>query len=545
MAMATATATATAIVNRKAARFRSTFERGAAWPKRAVFLSAVAVISPSLHAQYTDVAETAAPAAPQRALEIHPTLSLEQTYTDNVRLRPPGSEQGDWVTQIRPGVHVLGNGARVRFSAIYSANLLYRLNEKTRDIQHLLDAKGNAELVEKFFFVDASANISQQDISLLGPQAVSDVNVTGNRTNVRTLRISPYLRQNFGSLAQAELRYTYGLVDSSAATSFGDSTSDRIDATLASGPAYKLFTWNLAYNKQHIDYDRARDVDTERITASGRRLITPTLGVRATVGYENNNFISAGPEPKGSFWSVGPEWKPTPRTLIAATTGRRFFGSTQTVEARHRTRLSTWSLEYSEDVTTQAQQAIAPTTVSTASLLDSLLVSRIPDPILREQAVQAFIAQTGLPPTALVPLNFFTTAPFFVKRLRATFGIQGVRNTILANLFRESREATDTGVAGAGDFGSSRDIKQTGGNLTWTRHMTANVTSNVSIGYTRNGFPSLGREDEIKYLRLSLRRQFHTRTFGSLTYRRLDSDSSQAGAGYTENAVTATLTMRF
>jgi uncharacterized protein (PEP-CTERM system associated) len=538
-------ATATAIVNRKAARFRSTCERGRAWPKRAIFLSAVAVISPSSYAQFTELAETAAPAAPRRALEIHPTLLLEQTYTDNVRLRPPGSEQSDWVTQIRPGVHVLGNGARVRFSAIYSANLLYRFNEETRDIRHFLDARGNAELVEKLFFVDANANITQQDISLLGPQAVSDVNVTGNRTNIRTLRVSPYLRQNFGSFAQAELRYTYGLVDTSAVTSFADSTSNRIDATMASGPAYKLFTWNLAYSKQHIDYDRARDVDTERITASGRRLITPTLGARATVGYEDNNFISAGPEPKGSFWSVGPEWTPTPRTLIAATTGRRFFGSTQTVEARHRTRLTNWSLNYSEDVTTQAQEAIAPTTMSTAHLLDTLLVPRFPDPILREQAAQAFIAQTGLPSTALVPLNFLTTAPFFVKRLRATFGIQGVRNTILANLFRESREATDIGVPGVGDFATSRDTKQTGGSVTWNRRMTADVTSNVSIGYTRNGFPSLGREDEIKYLRLSLRRQFQTRTFGSLTYHRIDSDSNQAGAGYTENAVTATLTMRF
>jgi uncharacterized protein (PEP-CTERM system associated) len=394
-------------------------------------------------------------------------------------------------------------------------------------------------------FVDTSANISQQNISLLAPQAQDNINSTGNRTNVTSFSVSPYLRRSFGNDAQAELRYTYSTIDSSAVTSFSDSESNRIDMRLWSGPAFKLLTWNLAYSKQSIAYTQGQDVDTEIISADARRLITHTLGLQVSAGYEDNDYVTVGPSPKGSFWSVGPEWRPTPRTLLAAKTGRRYFGPTHSVTFNHRTRLTTWSLDYNEDITTARQELLIPTTVDSTALLDSLFLSRFPDPVVRQQAVQAFISQTGLPPSLTVPLNFFTTTPFLLKRWRTSFGIQGVRNTVLANVFTETRESTIGGEAGAGDFAASRDTKQSGVGLLWSLRMTPQSTSNVSVGYTRSEFPGLNRTDNLKYLRINFTRQFQPRLSGTLSFRRLENDSAQAGAGYTENAVSAALHMRF
>lgn len=533
-----------------------------------VWLSAVlcALLAPSVGAQYDSAAPgspgggtragapTPPPADPkdpgtpgrgQRSWEIVPTLSVEETYTDNVRLRPAGSERGDWVTQVRPGVSVIGNGARARFTATYAAGILYRANEETREIHHFLDAKGDAELVRQLLYIDARASVSQQNISLLGPQADSNVNATGNRTTVRTFLVSPYLRRDFGSDAQGELRLTYSSVDTSAVTSSADSDSNRIDMRLASGPAFKLLTWNVAYSNERVKYASGQDIDTERIAAGARRLITPNLGLTANVGYEDNNYITTGPALDGAFWSVGPEWTPTPRTRLAATAGRRFDQPNYSLDFSHRTRLTTWRVNYSEDVTTQRQQLLIPTNVDTAGYLDTLFLSRIPDPAARQQAVQAFITQTGLPPSLIVPLNFFTSTPFVLKRWQASFGIQGVRNTVLTNLFVETREATAGGQPGAGDFAASPDAKQTGASLVWNLRLTANAASNVSVGYTRNEFPGLSREDDLKFIRLSLTRQFQPKVSGSLTYRRLENDSNQPGAGYTENAVSASLSMRF
>jgi uncharacterized protein (PEP-CTERM system associated) len=183
--------------------------------------------------------------------------------------------------------------------------------------------------------------------------------------------------------------------------------------------------------------------------------------------------------------------------------------------------------------------------VETAGFLDTLFLSAIPDPLLRQTVVQNFITQNGLPENLVVPVNFITTTPFIVKRLRASFGIRGVRNTMLANVFTEDREAVATGLPGAGDFSQTPNTKQVGTSLLWTLRITGQTTSNASVGYTQSDFPSLAREDKLTYLRLGLTKQFQPKLTGTLSYRRLHNESDQPGAGYTENAVSAVLGMRF
>lgn len=489
---------------------------------------------------------TDTPGRGQRSWEIIPTLSLDETYTDNVRLGPPGSERGDWVTRLSPGVSVNGRGARLRFNATYSANTVYRAQEGSNDLFHNLNANGDAELVQQLLFVDTRATVSQANVSVLGPQAESNVNNNANRTTVRTFFLSPYLRHDFGNDAQGEARLTYSTVESGSAGNATNSASNRIDTRLFSGPAYKLFTWNLAYSKEHIDYSTTtQSIDTERVSAYGRRLITPNLGLQATVGYEDNNYgISATPS-KGAFWSVGPEWTPTPRTRLAATTGRHYYGPSHSLDFSHRTRLTTWSISYKEETTTTRGQFLVPSTVDTAGYLDTLFLSRIPDPVARQTAVQNFMNQTGLPASMAVPLNFFSTTAFLMKSWQASFGIQGVRNTVLANVFTIDREAVAANQFGAGDFGLTSSTRQTGTSLLWSSRITEQTTSNSTIGYTLSEIPGLAREDKTTYIRLGLTKQFQPKLTGTLSYRRLHNESNQAASGYTENALSALLNMRF
>lgn len=489
----------------------------------------------------------------QRAWEIYPIFLADETYTDNVRLGPVGLERSDWVTRLAPGVLIYGNGPRLRLTASYSPEILARAQEGTIDIFHHLKANGDAELMQQLLFVDASARVSQQDVSLFGPLTESNVNVTENRTTVGAFSLSPYLRRDFGRNVQGEARLTYSTVNTGKtdasinAAAVSDSSSNRIDLRLISGPAYKRLTWNVAYSKERIDYESGQNIEIDRISAAARRLITPTLGLQANVGYEDNNYVTSGPALDGAFWSVGPEWTPTPRTRLVATAGRRFDKPHYSLDFSHRTRLTTWSVDYKDDITTQRQQILVPTGVDTIDFLNTLFLSRISDPVARQQAVQAFIIQTGLPPTLIFPVNFFTTTPFEQKQWRASFGIHGVRNAVLANVFRMTREATavDQTATGAGDFAFSKNTKQTGTSLIWTLRMTAQTTSNVSVGYTRNEFLDLGRKDDLMFIRLSLTRQLDPRMSGSLNFRRLQNDSNQNGAGYRENAVMAGLNLKY
>src|SRR6185437_9823679 len=123
--------------------------------------------------------------------------------------------------QINPGITINGVGNRFRTNVTYATNsLIYAENSNFNRIRHQLNAAGTAELYKDLFFVDGRASISQQNVSLLGPQAIDNVNITGNRANVSVYSISPYLRHRFQDFATAEARYARNWVNSSANSLF-------------------------------------------------------------------------------------------------------------------------------------------------------------------------------------------------------------------------------------------------------------------------------------------------------------------------------------
>ena len=123
-------------------------------------------------------------------------------------------------------------------------------------------------------------------------------------------------------------------------------------------------------------------------------------------------------------------------------------------------------------------------------------MSQIPDPVARQKAVEEFIARTGLPPSLSDPVNFFSSQLFLEKRWQASAGIMGVRNVLIANVFKLTRDQVvgDLVLPSTGDFVSSNTIIQTGTGLLWNWRMTAQNLWNLRAGYTRNEFPGTGRD---------------------------------------------------
>ena len=479
--------------------------------------------------------------------DVVPTLSIGETYTDNLSLTPDALKQSDWVTQVTPGISIAATGARLKFNASYTPQITYYAQgQQGNQIYQQLTATGNAELAEKRLFVDASANVSQQNVSLQGPLTTSNVNTTGNRATVGTYFVSPYLRRDFGADVQAEARYAYSVVNSNHPSALSNSVGDLVNLRLGSGPAYKLLAWNLDYFRGNVGYDSQPDTSAEVILASARRLITPTVGLLAQVGYENYETAVVGPAIGGRRWSTGFDWAPSPRTHLAATVGERFFGNAYFLDFSHRTRLTTWCAGYVQRVSSARAEFLVPGAGGTAGYLNQSTSSKFFDPVPCENAVQSAIAQTGLPPL-VAPVNFFSSNLFLVKRFQALAAIQGVRNVLTFNVFNESREASAGNVvpSGAGNFAVSNTIIQTGTSLLWTWRMTAQNTWNLGGAYSRNDYPDISRIDNITYVGMGLTRQFQPRLSGSLNYRRQQNDSNQSASSYTENAVLAKLQMRF
>jgi len=481
--------------------------------------------------------------------EIVPSLSLSETYTDNVSLVSDALRESDWVTLVVPGISITRTGPRSRFSIVYAPELVVYADETRKDETFQRgSAVGNVELAEKLFFVEAGAKIDQYDVSLRGPQTISNVSATGNRATTRTSYLTPYLLRDFGAAARAEARYTYSVLRADNQNALPDNEAGRAVLRLTSGPAYRRFTWDTAYTNELIRYEVTQQETTSEVfTAGTRLLVTPSVGLLARAGYESYESQVTASTLKGSNWSAGIEWTPTQRTRLAATAGRRFDDDAHGLEFSHRTRLTTWSASYSEDVTTSRSGFFVPETASTAGTLDQLFTAKYPDAAERQKAVQEFIARTGLPPSLNAPVNFFSDLPYVRKRWLASAALQGARNTLIANAFWETREALPGGTTlpTTGDFAASNAIRLAGTSLAWSWRLTPRTTWNLNASYTRNEFLDIDRVDDLTYVTTGVTRQFQPRVSGSITYRRQKNDSSQSVNSYTENAATAALRMAF
>jgi uncharacterized protein (PEP-CTERM system associated) len=482
--------------------------------------------------------------------DVVPTLRVSETYTDNISLTPDSVKQAEWVTQLVPGISVAASGRRLGLNVSYTPQLTYYARgQHGNEVFQRLYATANAELAERLLFVNAAATVDQYNISLQGPTTTSNVNTTGNRSTASTFFVSPYLLRDFGSAAHAEARYTFSTWNSDNSDTLSKSEANRIYLRLASGPAYQILTWELAYSRDNIHYEDVLqpDTDTEAVTARARYALRPGLGLLARVGYEDYHYRIVGPGAGGSAWGLGFEWTPSNRTSLTALAGKRFYGDTYFLDFRHRTRLTAWSAGYSEDITTARSLFFLPVTNSTSDYLNTLLASRFPDPAARKTAVEDFIARTGLPPDLGAPINFYTTQLFLLKRWQASVALLGVRNTLIGGVFRDRRDALPTTlvVPSAGDFAVSDTVIQTGVSVVWNHQISALTAANVGAAYSRHDFLDTGRLDKQTSGGVGLTHQLKPRVSGSLTYRYRRNGSTVDTATYKENSVTASLQMRF
>src|SRR4051812_2652393 len=87
----------------------------------------------------------ASPFAQTRAWTIVPSIGLRGTYNDNVTLAAT-PEGGEFITDIYPGLSIVGRGRRFSANLNYTADVLFYARDKAQDrIVNNLNAFGNLE----------------------------------------------------------------------------------------------------------------------------------------------------------------------------------------------------------------------------------------------------------------------------------------------------------------------------------------------------------------------------------------------------------------
>jgi uncharacterized protein (PEP-CTERM system associated) len=520
----------------------------------------ITTVKPAWHARLPRLTPLAAAAllllAPPSKAEwrFTPSVGLTQTYTDNVSLQPGPSARSQWVTEATPGFSLVGDSRRLKLAATSQWHYFaYRDGglPNTADRQHQYNLSAQGIVADDLLYVDAAASGGPHSVSAFGPQVTSNLYSLGNRTEIETWRISPYLLHRFGNSATASLRYTRDSVDAGAHNLFGSSIGDTVAFNLASGPAFHTLGWGLSYQRQDLDNRLAGESSSESALGSLRYRLTPRLALTATLGYDRYDYQALGGRTEGRSWSGGFAWNPSRRTSLEASLGRHYYGNTGSLAATHRSRHSVWSINYGDQVITSRSQLLLPAAIDTADLLDRLFSVTIPDPLARQQAVAAYMLATGLPPSLADNVNYLSNRYMRQKLLRASSAFNWSRSTAVLSLFASERNALSSHESDSELLGSrlatlNDNVRQKGASATYSYRFNSRSMALASASATHTRSLTTGIEDRQRVVRVGLTRQYGAKVRGAFEVRRQSGGTDAAsGRDYRENAISASLSIQY
>lgn len=472
-----------------------------------------------------------------------PSISVTETLTDNVALAPSDSKQSDLITQITPGIRIEGKSARAQLSLDYRMNqILYANQSSGNNRQNYLSASGTLEAIDKWLFVEASANISQQTISAFGSQPTLNGNINSNRAETRTYRLSPYIKGQIGSMADYQLRYDW-TTTSANETQFATTQVEQWLGIINGRTGFSALGWSLNASSVVAHRDPLPDSESARAGGSLIYQLTPEIRTTALAGFERSNYTGVKSETSPTYGGRI-EWTPTPRTQVTAYKEKRQFGNSHEFSLTHRTPRTAWQLSDRKDVTTLANQLSVVSQGTVYDLLYNVFATAIPDPTLRAQHVERLLRQNSIPANLELATAFLTTSVFVQRTQQASVAVIGARNVLtLAAARTESNSLTSGATPDA--FGLSPQIEQRSLSASLAHQLSGLSTATLAANQVRSkGTGATSVESTQSALTLVLTHRIGPRTSGSVAVRTVHFDSSN-GPGYRENAIIASVNMTF
>jgi hypothetical protein len=483
-----------------------------------------------------------------------PSLQLQEIYSDNIELLPPGRERGALVTVVSPGISARYISPKSTLNLDYRMQNIYNSGgDDGLRIANQLQYNSHNTFIRNLLFLDSESSISQQNFNN-NRLAVDNIAGSGDTTTVTTFSLSPYITPHFGGFANGLFRVNFNTITTGISADEGTAT-DTINleeiVQLNSGSDFKRISWALSFNNNESLRSGGDDVKFQSSNAIIRAYLHRKFNFFAQAGHSNNSFRSnTDSSNNGIFYTFGAQWIPSQRFNIEAGYGNNRFvtvniapirrvnwsttyrnrdiglnaGETWQSRLSYRTRRSIWSLTHDNDTTTTQQILL--------ELQPFTITDPFGNPILDPVSKQPVLFATFLP-------NF--TNEVIVRRLwNFSVAYNTGKSTISASAFNERRVFQVSGY------------KETvrGLNASWIWQFAPRTSAYVTPRWqqidravsTLNPIPV---KDHRYDFAIGVNRTITNRMNASLEFRHINQSSDLESNEYRENRATASVNMRF
>ena len=145
-------------------------------------------------------------------IEIHPSITLQEEYTDNLFLTD-NNEQEDWITTVEPGISLSYDGRPVNLAIDYS--LRYQFYKNNDDLDSFENAQRGTAAANFFsgrpFTLSVSGTISRETLDERDNN--TDENELVNKSTVYQLSVTPQYRLQISESFSLVFSYSYDRTD--------------------------------------------------------------------------------------------------------------------------------------------------------------------------------------------------------------------------------------------------------------------------------------------------------------------------------------------
>ena len=476
-------------------------------------------------------------------------LQVSETLSNNIALASPGLERHDLVTDLNPSVHLENKGGRLGLNLDASWHGLQYANRTTGDHSDtLLNSRGTLEVIDKWFYVDGLASITEQNVSPFGAQSTDLANINSNRTRVRNSSLTPYFKGMIGP----EVSYNLNYQNSQTSTDAVASSHGRVySGGLRWGNSSRLLNFGTDFSNQFTSYSNQTDTTTRSARATAYLNADAHLNFSAFMGRERNNYSISGQS--GSWKGVGMHWTVSERTSLDLAREYHVYGPTAQVSFSHRMPRSALQLSYSRVATTSSQQllTVGPTP-EFANQMTLCMAQLNNDSALCSAVVSQLFQLKGQPVFALLP--FVSNTVNIQRTLQGSLLLTGVRNTVTLTASRSDNRSDQANTLSNDVLSTPTRIRNV--SLNWALKLTPFSSLTASLSRARStSSSSLGLvANDTMYTTTSLlwSSQLTPKLLGTLNLRHVANTlaagstatvtATGTGTGqYSENAAVATL----